>query len=219
MNILIAENISSEVLSGFATGSVSVQAITLFAIVIGAIFVNNVVLSQFLGICPFLGVSSKVDTSLGMGMAVTFVMALSSVVTWAIQNYILVPFGIEYMQTITFILVIAALVQMVEIVLKKISPALYQALGIFLPLITTNCAVLGVAIIAVQKDFDLLTSVIYSVSTALGFALALVLFAGIRERLEVEDTPQAMRGVPIALITAGLLAMAFMGFANVVPLP
>ena len=219
MNILIAENISSEVLNGFATGSVSVQAITLFAIVIGAIFVNNVVLSQFLGICPFLGVSSKVDTSLGMGMAVTFVMALSSVVTWAIQNYILVPFGIEYMQTITFILVIAALVQMVEIVLKKISPTLYQALGIFLPLITTNCAVLGVAIIAVQKDFDLLTSVIYSVSTALGFALALILFAGIRERLEVEDTPQAMRGVPIALITAGLLAMAFMGFANVVPLP
>ena len=219
MNILIAENISSEVLNGFATGSVSVQAITLFAIVIGAIFVNNVVLSQFLGICPFLGVSSKVDTSLGMGMAVTFVMALSAVVTWAIQNYILVPFGIEYMQTITFILVIAALVQMVEIVLKKISPALYQALGIFLPLITTNCAVLGVAIIAVQKDFDLLTTVIYSVSTALGFALALILFAGIRERLEVEDTPQAMRGVPIALITAGLLAMAFMGFANVVPLP
>lgn len=219
MNILIAENISSEVLNGFATGSVSVQAITLFAIVIGAIFVNNVVLSQFLGICPFLGVSSKVDTSLGMGMAVTFVMALSAVVTWAIQNYILVPFGIEYMQTITFILVIAALVQMVEIVLKKMSPALYQALGIFLPLITTNCAVLGVAIIAIQKDFDLLTSVIYSVSTAIGFALALVLFAGIRERLEVEDTPQAMRGVPIALITAGLLAMAFMGFANVVPLP
>ena len=219
MNILIAENISSEVLNGFATGSVSVQAITLFAIVIGAIFVNNVVLSQFLGICPFLGVSSKVDTSLGMGMAVTFVMALSAVVTWAIQNYILVPFGIEYMQTITFILVIAALVQMVEIVLKKMSPALYQALGIFLPLITTNCAVLGVAIIAVQKDFDLLTSVIYSVSTAIGFALALVLFAGIRERLEVEDTPQGMRGVPIALITAGLLAMAFMGFANVVPLP
>ena len=219
MNILIAENISSEVLNGFATGSVSVQSITLFAIVIGAIFVNNVVLSQFLGICPFLGVSSKVDTSLGMGMAVTFVMALSSVVTWAIQNYILVPFGIEYMQTITFILVIATLVQMVEIVLKKISPALYQALGIFLPLITTNCAVLGVAIIAIQKDFDLLTTVIYSVSTAIGFALALVLFAGIRERLEVEDTPQAMRGVPIALITAGLLAMAFMGFANVVPLP
>lgn len=219
MNLLVAENISSEVLNGFATGSVSVQTITLFAIVIGAIFVNNVVLSQFLGICPFLGVSSKVETSFGMGMAVTFVMALSSVVTWCLQKYVLVPFGIEYMQTITFILVIAALVQMVEIVLKKTSPALYQALGIFLPLITTNCAVLGVAIISVQKDFDLLTGVIYSVATALGFALALILFAGIRERLEVEDAPTAMRGVPIALITAGLLAMAFMGFANVVPLP
>ena len=219
MNILIAENISREVLNGFATGSVSVQAITLFAIVIGAIFVNNVVLSQFLGICPFLGVSSKVETSFGMGMAVTFVMALASVVTWCLQNFVLVPFGIEYMQTITFILVIAALVQMVEIVLKKTSPALYQALGIFLPLITTNCAVLGVALISVQKDFDLLTGVVYSVATALGFALALILFAGIRERLEVEDIPTAMRGVPIALITAGLLAMAFMGFANVVPLP
>ncbi|MBQ8366408.1 MAG: electron transport complex subunit RsxA [Alistipes sp.] len=192
---------------------------TLVAIVIGAIFVNNVVLSQFLGICPFLGVSSKVETSLGMGMAVTFVMALSSVVTWCLQTYVLNPFGIGYMQTIAFILVIAALVQMVEIVLKKVSPALYQALGIFLPLITTNCAVLGVAIITIQKDFDLLTGVVYSVATALGFALALVLFAGIRERLEVEDVPQAMRGVPIALITAGLLAMAFMGFANVVPLP
>ena len=212
-------NISKEVIQGFVDGSVSVEAITLFAIVIGAIFVNNVVLSQFLGICPFLGVSSKVETSAGMGMAVTFVMALSAVVTWALQHFILVPFGIEYMQTIVFILVIAALVQMVEIVLKKVSPALYQALGIFLPLITTNCAVLGVAIIAVQKDFDLLTSVVYSTSIAVGFALALILFAGIRERLEVEDVPQGMRGVPIALITAGLLAMAFMGFANVVPLP
>lgn len=219
MNILIGENISAEVLDGFATGSVTVQAITLFAIVIGAIFVNNVVLSQFLGICPFLGVSSKVETSLGMGMAVTFVMALAAVVTWCLQTYVLTPFGIGYMQTIAFILVIAALVQMVEIVLKKVSPALYQALGIFLPLITTNCAVLGVAIITIQKDFDLLTGVIYSVSAALGFALALVLFAGIRERLEVEDVPQPLRGVPIALITAGLLAMAFMGFANVVPLP
>ena len=219
MNILIAENISSEVLKGFASGEVSVQAITLFAIVIGAIFVNNVVLSQFLGICPCLGVSSKVETSMGMGMAVTFVMALATLVTWCIQQYVLVPFGIGYMQTITFILVIAALVQMVEIVLKKVSPALYQALGIFLPLITTNCAVLGVAIITIQKNFDLLTGVIYAVAAALGFALALVLFAGIRERLEVEDTPEGMRGVPIALITAGLLAMAFMGFANVVPLP
>ena len=219
MNLLIADNISSEVLQGFATGEVSVQVITLFAIIVGAIFVNNVVLSQFLGICPFLGVSSKVDTSIGMGMAVTFVMALATLVTWCIQQYILVPFGIEYMQTITFILVIAALVQMVEIVLKKVSPALYQALGIFLPLITTNCAVLGIAIITIQKDFDLLTGVIYAVSIALGFALAMILFAGIRERLEVEDTPNGMRGVPIALITAGLLAMAFMGFANVVPLP
>ena len=212
-------NISKEVIQGFIDGNVSVEAITLFAIVIGAIIVNNVVLSQFLGICPFLGVSSKVETSAGMGMAVTFVMALASVVTWALQRFILVPFGIEYMQTIVFILVIAALVQMVEIVLKKVSPALYQALGIFLPLITTNCAVLGVAIIAVQKNFDLLTTVIYSTSIAVGFALALILFAGIRERLEVEDVPQGMRGVPIALIAAGLLAMAFMGFANVVPLP
>jgi electron transport complex protein RnfA len=216
---MVETNISKEVIQGFVDGTISVESITLFAVVIGAIFVNNVVLSQFLGICPFLGVSSKVDTSLGMGMAVTFVMALSSIVTWALQNYILVPFDIVYMQTIVFILVIAALVQMVEIVLKKVSPSLYQALGIFLPLITTNCAVLGVAIIAVQKDFDLLTTVIYSVSIAVGFAVALVLFAGIRERLETEDVPAGMRGVPIALITAGLLAMAFMGFANVVPLP
>jgi electron transport complex protein RnfA len=216
---MVETNISKEVILGFIDGTVSVESITLFAIVIGAIFVNNVVLSQFLGICPFLGVSSKVETSLGMGMAVTFVMALSSIVTWVLQNYILVPFDIVYMQTIVFILVIAALVQMVEIVLKKVSPSLYQALGIFLPLITTNCAVLGVAIIAVQKDFDLLTTVVYSVSIAIGFAIALVLFAGIRERLETEDVPAGMRGVPIALITAGLLAMAFMGFANVVPLP
>ena len=219
LSILTTGNISQGVIDGFATGAVSVQEISLIAIVIGAIFVNNVVLSQFLGICPFLGVSSKVNTSLGMGMAVTFVMALASIVTWCLQRYILVPFAIEFMQTIVFILVIAALVQMVEIVLKKVSPALYQALGIFLPLITTNCAVLGVAILMIQKDMDLFTGVIYSVATALGFALALVLFAGIRERLEVEDVPAAFRGVPIALITAGLLAMAFMGFANVVPLP
>ena len=219
LTILSAANISQGVFDGVATGTVSVQEISLFAIVIGAIFVNNVVLSQFLGICPFLGVSSKVNTSLGMGMAVTFVMALASIVTWCLQTYVLVPFGIEYMQTIVFILVIAALVQMVEIVLKKVSPALYQALGIFLPLITTNCAVLGVAILMVQKDMDLFTGVIYAVATAIGFALALVLFAGIRERLEVEDVPSSFRGVPIALVTAGLLAMAFMGFANVVPLP
>ena len=182
--------------------------ISYFAIIIGAIFVNNVVLAQFLGICPFLGVSSKVETSLGMGAAVTFVMP--------IQTYILVPLGIEYMQTIVFILVIAALVQMVEIILKKMSPSLYQALGIFLPLITTNCAVLGVAILMIQKEFTLLQSVTYSVATALGFGLALVLFAGIRERLEFEDVPAAFRGVPIALITASILAMAFMGFSGLV---
>ena len=187
-----------------------------FAIIIGAIFVNNVVFAQFLGICPFLGVSSKVDTSLGMGAAVTFVMALSSVVAWLIQEYILVPFGIEYMQTIVFILVNAALVQMVEIVLKKVSPSLYQALGIFLPLITTNCAVLGVAILMIQKEFDLLQSFVYSVSTAVGFAIALVLFAGIRERLELDGVPAAMKGVPVALIVAAILAMAFMGFSGLV---
>ena len=187
-----------------------------FAIIIGAIFVNNVVLAQFLGICPFLGVSSKVDTSLGMGAAVTFVMALTSIVAWTIQTYILVPLHIEYMQTIVFILVIAALVQMVEIVLKKVSPSLYQALGIFLPLITTNCAVLGVAILMIQKEFNLLQSFAYSVATAVGFALALVIFAGIRERLELDDMPKAMKGIPIALITAAILAMAFMGFSGLV---
>lgn len=187
-----------------------------FAIIIGAIFVNNVVLAQFLGICPFLGVSSKVNTSLGMGAAVTFVMALTSIVAWSIQTYILVPLHIEYMQTIVFILVIAALVQMVEIVLKKVSPSLYQALGIFLPLITTNCAVLGVAILMIQKEFNLLQSFAYSVSTALGFALALVIFAGIRERLELDDMPKAMKGIPISLIVAAILAMAFMGFSGLV---
>ena len=189
---------------------------TYFAIIIGSIFVNNVVLAQFLGICPFLGVSSKVETSMGMGAAVTFVMALSAVVTWLLQTYILVPLGIEYMQTIVFILVIAALVQMVEIVLKKVSPSLYQALGIFLPLITTNCAVLGVAILMIQKEFSLLQGLVYNVSTALGFALALVIFAGLRERIEFEEAPKAFQGVPIALITASMLAMAFMGFSGLV---
>ena len=190
--------------------------ISYFAIIIGAILVNNVVLAQFLGICPFLGVSSKVETSLGMGAAVTFVMSLTAVVAWCIQTYVLVPLGIEYMQTIVFILVIAALVQMVEIILKKISPSLYQALGIFLPLITTNCAVLGVAILMIQKEFPLLQSVVYSAATAIGFALAMVLFAGIRERLEFEDVPEAMKGTPIALVTAALLAMAFLGFSGLV---
>ena len=187
-----------------------------FIIIIGAIFVNNVVLSQFLGICPFLGVSSKVSTSLGMGAAVTFVMAIASVVVYLLQYYVLVTLRIEYMQTIAFILVIAALVQMVEIILKKVSPSLYQALGIFLPLITTNCAVLGVAILLVQKEYNLLGSVVYSTSTALGFALALVLFAGIRERLELDEVPEAFKGTPIALIVAGILAMAFMGFSGLV---
>ncbi len=190
--------------------------ISYFAIIIGAIFVNNVVFAQFLGICPFLGVSSKVDTSLGMGAAVTFVMALTSLVAWPIQTYILNGFHIQYMQTIVFILVIASLVQMVEIVLKKVSPSLYQALGIFLPLITTNCAVLGVAISMIQKEFDLWQSFAFSVSTALGFALALVIFAGIRERLELDGVPKAFKGVPIALVTAALLAMAFMGFTGLV---
>jgi electron transport complex protein RnfA len=187
-----------------------------FAIIIGAIFVNNVVFAQFLGICPFLGVSSKVNTSLGMGAAVTFVMALASIVAWSIQTFILVPLQIEYMQTIVFILVIAALVQMVEIVLKKVSPSLYQALGIFLPLITTNCAVLGVAILMIQKEFNLLQSFTYAVATAIGFAMALVLFAGIRERLELDGVPAAFKGNAIALITAAILAMAFMGFSGLV---
>ena len=183
-------------------------------IIVVAIFVQNIVLSQFLGICPFLGVSNKVSTSLGMGMAVTFVMLIASIFTWIIQYGVLEPLSIGYMQTIVFILVIAALVQMVEIVLKKVSPALYQALGVFLPLITTNCAVLGVAISQITKGYNLLDSVIFSVATALGFMLALVLFAGLRERLELEDIPKAFRGTPIALITAGILAMAFMGFSG-----
>ena len=187
-----------------------------FVIIISSIFVNNIVLSQFLGICPFLGVSNKVSTSLGMGAAVTFVLAIASIVAYLIQYYILVPLNITYMQTIVFILVIAALVQMVEIILKKVSPALYQALGIFLPLITTNCAVLGVAILLVQKEYNLGEAVVYVVSVAIGFTLALVLFAGLRERLELENVPKAMKGVPIALITAGILAMAFMGFSGLV---
>ena len=185
-------------------------------IFISAIFVNNIILSQFLGICPFLGVSKKVDTAMGMGAAVAFVLTLATIVTWLVQTYVLNPFGLAYLQTLAFILVIAALVQMVEIMLKKVSPSLYQALGIFLPLITTNCAVLGVAILMISKEFNLLQSIVYSVATAIGFALALVLFAGIRERLELEDVPKAVQGVPVALITAGILAMAFMGFSGLV---
>lgn len=185
-------------------------------IFIAAIFVNNIVLAQFLGICPFLGVSKKVSTAIGMTGAVTFVMILSTLVTFIIQKTVLERFGISFMQTITFILVIAALVQMVEIILKKASPSLYQALGVFLPLITTNCTVLGVAIMVIQKNYNLLQSLVFAASTAIGFGLALVIFAGIREHLELVSVPKGMKGSPIALITAGLLAMAFMGFSGIV---
>ncbi|MBP3211403.1 MAG: electron transport complex subunit RsxA [Prevotella sp.] len=184
-------------------------------IFVSAIFVNNIILSQFLGICPFLGVSRRIDTSLGMGAAVAFVMTLATIVTWLIQHYVLNLLGLQYLQTLAFILVIAALVQLVEIVLKSVSPALYQALGIFLPLITTNCAVLGVALLVIQKDFTLLESVVYAISTAIGFALALVVFAGLREQLELADVPKGMSGMSIVLITAGLLSLAFMGFSGV----
>ena len=194
-------------------------------IIISAVFVNNILLAQFLGVCPFLGVSNKVSTAVGMSGAVCFVMAVATLVTYLVQYYLLVPLGIQFMQTITFILVIAALVQMVEIILKKISPSLYQALGIFLPLITTNCAVLGVAILVVSKEFtfggephmlNLAQSVVYAIASALGFGLAMTLFAGLREQLDLNDVPKAMKGVPIALVTAGILAMAFMGFSGLV---
>lgn len=184
-------------------------------IFISAIFVNNIILSQFLGICPFLGVSRKIDTALGMGAAVAFVLTLSTIVTWLVQTYVLNPLGLQYLQTLAFILVIATLVQMVEIILKKVSPPLYQALGIFLPLITTNCAVLGVAILVIQKDFNLLSSIVYAFSTALGFALALTVFAGIREQLSLVQVPKGMQGMAIVLLTAGLLSLAFMGFSGV----
>ncbi len=189
--------------------------LTYISIIVTAIFVNNIVFAQFLGICPFLGVSKKLSSAMGMGAAVTFVMALSTAVTWLLQTYLLTPFGLGFMQTIVFILVIAALVQMLEIIMKKVAPALYQALGVFLPLITTNCAVLGVAILVVRDNLDLGQSVVYAVSTALGFTLALTLFAGIREQLELADIPRPMRGAPIALICAGLLALAFMGFSGI----
>lgn len=182
---------------------------------IAAIFVNNIVLSQFLGICPFLGVSKKISTALGMGFAVMFVMTLSAIVTFLIYYKLLVPNNLTFMITVVFILVIASLVQMVEIILKKVSPPLYQALGIFLPLITTNCAVLGVAILAIQKNFGLLSSVCYGLANAMGFTLAIVLFAGLRERMSRTRLPAAVKGAPIALLTAGLLSMAFMGFAGI----
>lgn len=195
-----------------------------FLIFISAIFVNNIVLSQFLGICPFLGVSKKIDTALGMGAAVTFVLTLSTIVTYLLQVYVLKQFHIEFLQTILFILVIAALVQMIEIILKKISPSLYQALGVFLPLITTNCCLLGVAILVANgtnklpmgAEHNLLTGTLFAFATAIGFALALILFAGLREQLSMNNVPKALEGTPIALLTAGLLAMAFMGFSGVV---
>ena len=198
-----------------------------FLIFISAVFVNNIVLSQFLGICPFLGVSKKINTALGMGAAVTFVMALATIVTYLLQM-LLVKWNVEFLQTILFILVIAALVQMIEIILKKISPSLYQALGVFLPLITTNCCLLGVAILVAKGTYkiptvgdavvepSLLTGLWFAIATALGFALALVIFAGMREQLAMAKVPKAMQGTPIALLTAGLLAMAFMGFSGVV---
>ena len=190
-------------------------------IFISAIFVNNIVLSQFLGICPFLGVSKKIDTSLGMAAAVAFVLTLATIVTWLVWTFVLrkgalgEDIDLEFLQTIVFILVIAALVQMVEIILKKVSPALYQALGIFLPLITTNCAVLGVAILGIQKDFNLLQSVVYAFSTAIGFGLALTVFAGMREQLELVKIPKGMQGMAIVMLSAGLLSLAFMGFSGV----
>ena len=185
------------------------------SIIFKAILANNIVFAQFLGICPFIGVSKNLESAFGMGMAVTFVMAIATAVTWLLQTFVLVPCGLEYIQTIAFILVIAVLVQMLEIIMKKVSPALYAALGVFLPLITTNCAVLGVAIIVAQKNFGFLYSVVYAIATALGFALALAIFAGIRTQLELADVPRPMRGVPVALVTAGILAMAFMGFAGI----
>ena len=188
----------------------------LLLILISAIFVNNFVLARFLGICPFLGVSRAVETAVGMGMAVTFVMTVATAATWFIQYFILVPFGIEYLQTIIFILVIAALVQLVEMVIQKVSPVLYQALGIYLPLITTNCAVLGMAVLTVQKGYSFLEGIIFAISAALGFTLALVLFAGLRERLDFSPVPACFRGPAIALVTAGLLSLAFMGFVGMV---
>ena len=187
---------------------------SIFSIVIGAIFIENVIFSKFLGICPFLGVSKKTDTAVGMGMAVTFVMALSSALTYLAQEYILVPLNMEYLQTITFILIIAALVQLVEMAIMKLSPHLYEALGIYLPLITTNCAVLGAAILNVQNGYNFVMSIVYGASVAIGFTVAIFLFAGVRERLENADIPEFMKGTPIALVSAGLIAMAFLGFSN-----
>ncbi|PKM59623.1 MAG: electron transport complex subunit RsxA [Firmicutes bacterium HGW-Firmicutes-4] len=187
---------------------------TLIFIMISAIFVNNFVLSRFLGICPFLGVSKQVETAVGMGVAVTFVMALASAITYVVQYSILDPLGLGYLQTIAFILVIATLVQLVEMIIKKASPSLYQALGVYLPLITTNCAVLGVALLNIQFEYNFVETIFHGVGAALGFTLAIVLFAGIRERLETSAVPKALEGFPIALLTAGLMAIAFLGFSG-----
>ncbi|MBE6468103.1 MAG: electron transport complex subunit RsxA [Alphaproteobacteria bacterium] len=184
-------------------------------IFITAIFVNNIILSQFLGICPFLGVSKKISTAIGMGIAVMFVMTLATTVTFLIYYTFLQPYNLKFMTTVTFILVIASLVQMVEIIIKKSSPALYQSLGIFLPLITTNCAVLGIAILTIQKNYTLLAGICYTLASAMGFTLAIVIFAGIRERLDRTEIPESLKGTPIVLITAALLSMAFMGFAGI----
>jgi len=183
-------------------------------LIISAVLIKNIVLSQFLGICPFLGVSRKLESSLGMGAAVAFVMTLASTITWLVRHYILVPYNIEYLQTIAFILVIASLVQFVEMVVRKISPKLYQALGVYLPLITTNCAVLGVAIININSQYNFVESIVNGFANAIGFALALVLFAGIRERLEESEVPEALRGTPIALVSAGIMSIAFLGFSG-----
>jgi len=188
----------------------------LFVIVVSAILVNNFVLARFLGLCPFMGVTKKVDTAVGMGAAVTFVMTVAAIVTWVIQYFILMPFGIEYLQTIAFILVIASLVQLVEMVIQKTSPVLYQSLGIFLPLITTNCAVLGLAVLNIQTGYSFLESILFAIAAAVGFTLAMVLMAGIRERVELAPVPKCFQGLPIAFITAGLLSLAFMGFAGLV---
>ena len=187
---------------------------SLLGILISAVLTENFILVKFYGICPFMGVSKKIDTALGMGMAVTFVMALASAATWLVNAFLLVPFGLTYMQTVAFILVIAAIVQVVEMFLKKAVPALYKALGVFLPLITTNCAVLGVVLVNVQEGYDFLQSVINGAAGGLGFTIAIVLFASIRERVDKTDCPQAFKGFPITLISAGLLALAFMGFSG-----
>jgi len=186
----------------------------LVAISLGAILTENFILVRFLGICPFIGVSKKMDTAAGMGLAVTFVMGLSSAMTYLVNSFLLVPLGLGYMQTVVYILLIAALVQFVEMVLQKFMPALHSALGIYLPLITTNCAVLGVALLSTQNGYDFIGSVLFGVCAGLGFLLAIVLFASIRERLEFSDYPKCFEGYPIALITAGLLSMAFMGFSG-----